>query len=298
MKIKNILREKREWPSLSFEIFPPKPNSPFDILQIANECAKLSPDFMSVTYGAGGSTHDKTIEIASMIKQRHGIETIAHLTCISFTKDQINATAQELVKNNIENVLALRGDLPNDPNFIFPNPLHFEHANDLVTFLNSKFDFCLGGAYYPEGHTESKSMEEDLHFTIKKIESGVEYLISQAFFDNKYYYQSRAKIRDSGFQIPLIAGIMPVMTRSQIERIIKLSGCDVPERLQSLLNKFANDPKGLLEAGLEYTADQIKDLMNNNVDGIHIFTMNNPIALKTLLSKLPFRAISHKALSF
>jgi methylenetetrahydrofolate reductase (NADPH) len=287
MRIVDIIREKAaSRPTLSFEIFPPKPQNSFNIVQIAEELAQYSPDFISVTYGAGGSTRDKTIEVASLIKQNYGIETIAHLTCISFTKDQITATADELVANNIENVLALRGDLPTDPEFKFPTPLHFAHSSDLVAFLNSKYQFCLGGAFYPEGHTETKDLDLDLHYTLEKIESGMDYLISQVFFDNEYYYRIKTRIRELGYETPLLAGIMPILSKSQITRITQLSGCVIPPDLQKILELYGDDPEALLEAGIEYTAKQIEDLIERGVDGIHLFTMNNPKAVKMLLQRI------------
>lgn len=287
MKIVEIIKKRNICrPTLSFEIFPPKPQSNMDIVQIADELAKFAPDFISVTYGAGGSTKDKTIEIASMIKQKYGIETIAHLTCISFTKDQIAETAQKLRGENIENILALRGDIPVDPNFKFPNPLHFEHADDLVHYLSSQFSFCLGGAFYPEGHTETKDLAKDLFYTIKKINSGMEFLISQMFFDNTFFYRSRAKIRELGYKTPLIAGIMPIMSAAQMDRVCKLSGCEFPELLTKIMKNYAHSPDALREAGLEFTANQIVDLINHDVDGIHIYTMNNPSIIKQLLTKI------------
>jgi len=287
MKVCEIIRQKKQAQKclLSFEIFPPKPQNNFDIIPIADKLAQLLPDFISVTYGAGGSTQDKTIEIAGMIKEKYQIETIAHLTCISFTKDQIENAANELKKTQIENILALRGDLPNDPDFRFPTPLHFEHANDLVRFLNSKYKFCFGGAFYPEGHPENKDLDKELKFTLKKIDSGMEFLISQLFFKNENFYRARTRIRESGYNTPLIAGILPIVSAPQIERIANLTGCELPDSVKEILERNKNNPEALKEEGLEYTANQINDLLENNVDGIHIYTMNNPTITKRLLEK-------------
>ena len=287
MKIVDLIAEKsRQRPTLSFEIFPPKPQSPFNMVQIAEELAQYSPDFISVTYGAGGSTRDTTIEVASFIKEHYGIETVAHLTCIAFTKDQIEATAKELAAHHIENVLALRGDLPTDPTYPFPTPLHFAHSGDLVEFLNSKFNFCLGGAFYPEGHTETKDLDRDLYYTARKIDSGMEYLISQVFFTNEYYYRTRDRIRALGYSTPLLAGIMPITSKAQITRITQLSGCEIPAEVKTILDQFGDDPKALFDAGVDYTAHQIIDLIEHHVDGIHLFTMNNPAAVKALLQRI------------
>jgi methylenetetrahydrofolate reductase (NADPH) len=287
VKIIDIINQKKlSRPTLSFEIFPPKSASSLNIVDVANDLARFEPDFISVTYGAGGSTHDKTIEIASLIKKKYGIETIAHLTCISFTRTQIESTANELVNNNIENVLALRGDLPTDPNFKFPTPLHFAHASDLVDYLSQNYEFCLGGAFYPEGHTESVDLASDLFYTQNKIKSGMKFLISQAFFDNRFFYRARSELRASHFKTPLLAGIMPILSMKQIEHIIQLSGCSIPTELAELLNKHRGDPDALFEAGIEYTACQIEDLIENHVDGIHIYTMNNPKAVNALLKRI------------
>ena len=234
----------------------------------------------------GGSTKDKTIEVASMIKQKYGIETIAHLTCISFTKDQIAETSQKLVKEKIENVLALRGDLPKDPTFEFPNPLQFEHSDDLVRVFETHFNFCLGGAFYPEGHTETKNLDKDLYSALKKINSGMDFMISQMFFDNKYYYHSRSKIRALGYKTPLLAGIMPIMSLPQMDHVCKLSGCEFPVALTKIMKDYADSPENFKEAGFDFTANQIVNLINHDVDGIHIYTMNNQRTIKQILTKV------------
>jgi len=277
MFIREKYQSKR--PVLSFEIFPPKKDlalqSIFDTIEALTV---LRPDFISVTYGAGGSTKDKTIEIASIIQQNYGIDALAHLTCISSTKDQIQEIVKSLEQNEIRNILALRGDFPNDPNFVFPTPLHYEHASDLIAELKARGNFCVGGAYYPEGHIESPDLDTDLRFLKLKVDTGLDFLISQLFFENQafYAYQRRWLPDDRGIVIPYSAGIMPVQSKTQIERMTALAGCSIPPQLKKLLEMHENSPEELKAAGLKYAIEQIRDLIAHGVGGIHIYTMNKP----------------------
>ncbi len=279
MYIRDIYEEKRKQnrPVISFEIFPPKKNFPLtQLLETIEELTKLHPDYISVTYGAGGATKDRTIEIASIIKNNFGIEPLAHLTCISSTKDQIQQITQELEQHSIQNILALRGDKPKDPNFVFPTPLHYEFASDLIEELNTRGDYSIGAAFYPEGHVESPSKEIDLQNVKYKVNQGVDFLISQMFFQNTYLTESIQNLHSLGVNVPFSAGIMPITNPKQISRIADLCGCSFPQELSNLLDSAEKSPLEQREAGIQYAVSQIRDLIEGGIEGIHIYTMNKP----------------------
>ncbi|MCF2141067.1 MAG: methylenetetrahydrofolate reductase [NAD(P)H] [Candidatus Lokiarchaeota archaeon] len=272
---------------LSFEIFPPKKNFPINKLVNQLETfSKLKPDYMSVTYGAGGSTRDRTIEIAGLIKENFGIEPLAHLTCISSTKDQIHRIVQDLENHNIQNVLALRGDLPTDPNFVFPTPLHFEFASDLIQFLKSEGKFCIGAAFYPEGHIEAPNQETDFRNVAYKVKQGTDFLISQMFFDNAFLLDSIQKLHILGVNLPFSAGIMPVTNIKQVKRIASLCGATFPPSLLQELSKRQDDPQMVEEFGINYAVKQIRALIQAGIDGIHIYTMNKPHIAQKIIEKI------------
>lgn len=286
MYIKNIFTSKKS-AALSFEIFPPKKDSPIEtIYKTIDGLKTLNPDFISVTYGAGGSSKDRTVEIASLIKRKYGIESLAHLTCISSTKDEIENIVTMLQENKIENVLALRGDLPQDPNFVFPTPLHYHYASDLVYQLKQKNLFSIGGACYPEGHIECSSMEKDINYLKIKVEAGVDFLITQLFFDNEKLYSFLDKIRKAGINVPVTAGIMPMLSKKQIERCLTLSKTSLPPRFTRILEKYGDDAQVLTEAGIAYATEQIIDLLAWGIDGIHIYTMNRPEIAHRIVSNI------------
>lgn len=271
MFIKDIFSTKKL--SISFEIFPPKnDNSLSGIYKTIEELKGLKPDFISVTYGAGGSSKDKTIEIASTIKNKYNIETLAHLTCITSTKGEIDNILNELKKNNIYNILALRGDIPE--NFQVREDLNYKYAKDLIKEVIKKKDFGIAAAAYPEGHLESKDIDEDIEHLKEKVECGVDFLITQLFFDNNNFYNFREKLYKYGVNVPIVTGIMPVTNKNQIQRIVALSGAFVPEKLKSILDKYQDQPESLKEAGIEYAIGQVTDLISNGVQGIHVYTMN------------------------
>ncbi|MGI6732101.1 MAG: methylenetetrahydrofolate reductase [NAD(P)H] [Anaerovoracaceae bacterium] len=285
MKIRDMFDQKKT--VLSLEVFPPKLDSPVEtIFKTLDELKDINPDFISVTYGAGGKAKDRTIEIASKIKNEYKIESLAHLTCISATKDQISKSLDEIRANNIENVLAMRGDIPEDPSFEFPNPLHYEHAMDLIEEVQEEGQFCIGAACYPEGHIECESKVQDIKHLKKKVDLGADFLITQLFFDNELFYQFMEQIDLAGIDVPVSAGIMPVLNSNQITRMTKLSGCSIPPRLQRILDRYQDNPAALKEAGEAYAIEQIIDLMAWGVQGIHLYTMNKPDTAKRIIGNI------------
>lgn len=281
MKIAELFRQKR--PTVSFEVFPP--NSIYtlnDVFNVIDELAKLKPDFMSVTYGAGGSTRGNTVEIASKIKNINNIEALAHLTCIGATKTEIEGIVEELKKNNIENIMALRGDLPKDKKV---EDKDFKYASDLVRFLKEKKDFSIGGAFYPEGHQETNDLL-DLFNLKKKVDSGTDFLISQIFFENEKFYEFKDKLDKLEVRIPLVAGIMPITNGKQIRRITSMCGCSIPEKLRKILDRYEDKPQAMKEAGIAYAMEQIIELISSDIDGIHIYTMNRIEASKKIMDNI------------
>lgn len=285
MKIKEIYKEKKS--VISLEIFPPKYDSPIEtVYKTLDELKDINPDFISVTYGAGGKAKDRTVEIASKIKNEYRIESLAHLTCISATKQQIKEIFRDMRNNGIENVLALRGDIPEDPDFEFPNPLHYEHASDLIREAREDRTFSIGAACYPEGHVDCGNLVQDVKYLRKKVDMGVDFLITQLFFDNELFYRFMDAIDLAGIDVPVSAGIMPVLNKNQIFRITKLAGCQLPPKLMRILDRYENNPEALKEAGEAYAIEQIIDLMAWGVRGIHLYTMNKPDTAKRIIGNI------------
>lgn len=278
MKIKEKFEQKR--PVISFEIFPPKHGAALqdidETLGILSEC---KPDFISVTFGAGGSSnHNRTIELAKKIKQEYHIDPLVHLTCLTYNKEEIDEFSKVLLENGLENVLALRGD---------ENPSatpkeDFCHAFELTTYLRQKGDFCIGGACYPECHPQSPNRVMDITYLKEKVDAGDEFLISQLFFENSMFYSFVENCKIAGIKVPISPGIMPVINKAQIERMVTLCGASLPERFQKILNKFEDNKQALFDAGMAYAVSQIIDLLANDVDGIHLYTMNNPIVARKI----------------
>jgi methylenetetrahydrofolate reductase (NADPH) len=256
--------------SFSFEIFPPKNTTSLDsILATIDALAPLKPDFMSVTYGAGGSTQGQTVAICSLLENKYHIPAMAHLTCVGATKVSVQALLKQLESAGIQRILALRGDLPKE------NALgEFRYAADLMKFIKSEGKFYLAGACYPEKHIEAPTLESDLSHLKEKVEAGAEMLISQLFFDNEHFYAWREKARLSGIHIPIVAGIMPVTSASQLERMVTLCGATIPTKVRHFINAYQHQPAALKEAGIAYATMQIIDLLAVGVDGIHLYTMN------------------------
>ncbi len=285
MKIKDMFEQKKT--VISLEIFPPKVGASVEtIFRTLDELSGLEPDFISVTYGAGGKEKDRTVEIAGKIKNDYGIESLAHLTCISATKDEIKNTLKTIRESNIENILAMRGDIPEDPDFDFPNPLQYEHAGDLIAEVSSFGGFCIGGACYPEGHVEAESKVKDIKYLKEKTDKGLDFLISQLFFDNELFYRFMEEIDLAGITIPVSAGIMPVLNKNQILRITKLAGCAIPPKFQRILDRYENNPAALKEAGEAYAIEQIIDLMAWGVRGVHLYTMNKPATARRIIGNI------------
>ncbi len=279
MKIKNILESGKV--TVSCELFPPKQGANIQQVQdVVREIAGLGPDFMSVTYGAGGGTSQNTVKIAAEV-QHCGVAALAHLTCVSSTKQQVAGVLEELKANHIENILALRGDIPKDTDF--PSPAHYHYAGELIREIHESGDFCIGAACYPEGHVECEHKEDDLNYLKQKVESGCDFLTTQMFFDNNVFYNFLYRILAKGVSVPVVAGIMPVTNSNQIKRICSLSGTALPPRFKAIVDKFSDKPQAMKQAGIAYATEQIIDLISNGVNSIHLYTMNKPeIAAKIM----------------
>ena len=280
MKLTEIFKQNKY--SLSFEVFPPKTDSAFDSIEWSvRELSAHNPDFMSVTYGAGGGTSRYTTKIASLIKNRLDTTALAHLTCASTPIDTINQILDTLKENHIDNVLAMRGDIPQG--FEKPQGEYYTYAYELVKHIKEYGYFDIGGACYPECHPECESLEKDIDNLKIKVDSGVDFLITQLFYDNDIFYSFLEKVRNKGIYAPVFAGIMPITNIKQIDRIISLSGTKLPDEVKTFLEKFGDKPEELEKAGLEFAIKQINDLLSNGVNGIHIYTMNKPYVARTVL---------------
>lgn len=277
MKISDLF--KKDKISVSCEIFPPKQSEKLQqAAEVVQKLATVRPDFISVTYGAGGGTKANTVHLARIV-QKHGIPALAHLTCVSSTREMVQNTLAELRANHIENILALRGDLPQDVEI----PVHqqYRYASELVSEIRAQGDFCIGAACYPEGHLESANRQEDIAHLKEKVDCGCDFLTTQMFFDNDVFYNFLYRILAKDIRVPVIAGIMPVTNAKQIARICSLSGAVLPPRFSNMADRFVDDPTSMRQAGIAYATEQIIDLISNGVRGIHIYTMNQPdVAIK------------------
>lgn len=273
MKITEILKQDK--PTLSFEVFPPKNEVNYkDVEKATGEIAKLKPDFMSITYGAGGGTSSYTVNIAKEIQKEYAVPTLSHLTCMCSSKEDIKAQLKLLKDNDIENVLALRGDIPNDKSLM--DKSEYTHAIELIRDIKENGDFCIGGACYPDGHVECEHKADDIYFLKEKVNAGLDFLTTQMFFDNNVLYNFLYRIREIGITVPVFAGIMPVTNGKQIKRITELSGTYLPTRFKAIVDKFGDDPAAMKQAGIAYATEQIIDLLANDVRGIHVYSMNKP----------------------
>ena len=281
MKIRDILAEGR--PSVSFEIFPPRKDAPFaPVKEAVERLAHEKPSFMSVTYGASGNAQANTVAIASFV-QDCGVPALAHLTCLSATRESIAEEVASLRKAGIENVLCLRGDLPKDA--AEPPPGCFTHAVDLVRALRPSM-FCLGGACYPECHPDCAHMEDDIAHLREKVDAGLDFVTTQMFFDNNIFYRYLSKLRDHGVTVPVIAGIMPVTNGKQIARICRISGTYLPSRFKAIVDRYGERPAAMLDAGVAYATEQIIDLFANGINAVHIYTMNKPEVAGRIMANL------------
>jgi len=282
MLVRDLLSRTR--PSISFEIFPPKPETPIEtVFATVAGLKELSPDFISVTYGAGGSSRDRTVEIASAVHNRWGLVALAHLTCMGSSPAEVEKVIEALEHEGVCNILAMRGD---------PRPdggeNHFHHASDLIRHIRRGHfsDFSLGAAAYPEGHPESPSLEEDLFHLKEKVDAGADFLITQLFFDNEIFFGFMDKIRALGIGVPVLAGVMPVLNARQIGRIVSLCGASIPPRFARIMSRYEHSPEALSEAGIAYATEQIIDLLSWGADGIHLYTMNRPDVAKRIMESI------------
>lgn len=276
MKVKDLFKSKTVF---SFEVFPPKTTSSVDVIYNAlDQLGDLNPDFISVTYSAGGSGNSGlALDIASKVKSM-GVTPVLHLPCINYTREQINDTLEAAKSRGINHILALRGDINHD----IPPVEDFKYASDLINYLRSKGDFDIAAACYPEGHPDADSLEQDIENLKIKVESGADHLITQLFFDNSYFWNFREKAAAKGINVPIEAGIMPVVNKKQIERMVTTCGASLPQKFVKIMQKYEHNPEALRDAGIAYAIDQIIDLAAGDVDGIHLYTMNNPYVAKKI----------------
>ena len=283
MKIIDKLSEDRI--HISFEVFPPKTDAGFEKVKDATDkIAQLNPSYISVTYGAGGGTSKNTAKIASHIKHELGVESLAHLTCASSTKEEVRQVIENLKQLEIENILALRGDIV--PGMTFPSEERFHYAYELVEEIKKHGDFCIGAACYPEGHVENEHKEDDIKYLKQKVDSGVDFLTTQMFFDNDIHYNFLYRIREAGITVPVLPGIMPITTAAQMKRSQELSGTVFPRRFLALLDRFGDYPDAMKQAGIAYATDQIIDLLANGVKNIHVYSMNKPEVAAKIMENL------------
>ncbi len=284
MKISDILQQNK--PSISFEVFPPKQETGLsDVKQAAGAIAALNPSFMSVTYGAAGSSSKLTIEVAKDIRNLHGVTVMPHLTCVASTREHVEDMINRIQSEGIENIMALRGDIPKDG--VIAND--YAHASDLITHIRAIApDLCIGGACYPEGHIESEHKNKDIDFLKYKVDCGLDFLTTQMFFDNNIFYNFLYRIKDKGINVPVLPGIMPVTTAKQLSRSVQLSGTNVPERFKAIVDRFGDDPDSMRQAGIIYACEQIIDLIANGINHIHVYSMNKPEVAAAILDNLKY----------
>ncbi len=284
MRIAELFKEKKT--VLSFEIFPPKRNDPVDtVYQTIDALKDLAPDFISVTYGAGGSTKGHTVEIASHIQKNCGINALPHLTCATSTRREVEEALGRLEEAGVQNVLALRGDIPAGWEGLADGN-HYTYARELIEHLRARGGFSLGAACYPETHQEALSRNSDLKHLKAKVDAGAEFLISQLFFDNELFYDFMERLDLLDIQVPVTAGIMPMLNRNQIARTVELSGCSLPKKFLRILDRYEHDPVAFREAGMAYAIEQIIDLMSWGISGIHLYTMNRPETARIIVDSI------------
>ena len=285
MKISKLFGQEKL--TMSIEVFPPKTDTLFEsVKEATEEIAKLKPAFMSVTYGAGGGTSKYTLEIAKNLQKTYGVPALAHLTCVSSSKETVVRQIAAIKKAGIENVMALRGDIPAEHVHEDRSHWDYRYATDLVRDLKAMGDFCIGGACYPEIHPDSDNQKNDILHLKEKVDAGCEFLTTQMFFDNHLLYNFLYKIREAGITVPVFPGIMPITNANQIDRALKLSGSYVPQRFKSLVDKFGGDPAAMKQAGIAYATDQIIDLYANGIKNVHLYSMNKPEVAQKIMENL------------
>ena len=282
MKIIDII--KSEKPTLSFEVFPPKTSDNFECVRVATEeIASLKPDFMSVTYGAGGGTSEFTASIAQNIQKTKNVPVLAHLSCVSSTKDEIQKQLISLKEKGIENILSLRGDIPKG---MSKEHLDYHYASELTKEIKDFGGFCIGGACYPESHPESENSIKDIEYLKMKVDAGCDFLTTQMFFDNNILYNFIYRARKAGIDVPVVAGIMPVTNPKSIKRICSISGADLPQRFIRIVDKYGDNPEAMMQAGVAYATEQIIDLYANGVRAVHVYSMNKPQVAKKIMENI------------
>ena len=287
MKISHMFTTKK--PVISFEIFPPKPeyavSTIFDTLE---GLRSLAPDFISITYGAGGGSSSTSFEIAEKVKNEFSMEVLSHFTCVGASAQEVEQSLEELKVMNVENILALRGDLPAG-SVDGKHGGEYRYAKDLIAHINRHSDFCIGAAAYPEGHADCQDIVRNIGYLKQKVENGADFFITQLFFDNNIYTAFLEKVRAAGITIPISVGIMPILSASQITRICKLCGASIPVAVSKMIEKYGANPREMEQAGIEYACSQIQDLLDKQVDGIHLYTMNKYKQTYTIMNKLSLR---------
>ena len=292
MKIKNLLGGKK--PALSFEIFPPKPDYPLDtVYQTITGLRNLKPDFISVTYGAGGANRSRTIEIAAHIREAFQIESVAHLTCMGHSPAELDEILVQMREHGIENLLALRGDPPQGEVSYTPPAGNYRYAVELVRQIRKRGDFCIGAAAYPEGHKECRRWQDDWDYLRAKVEAGVDFLTTQLFFDNRIFYNFLDHMERLGVTVPVLPGIMPILNPGQIKRMVYFSKASIPSQLLKLFDKYGNDNLAFEKAGIDYAIRQIDDLLANGVAGIHLYTMNRAAQIQTIVENSQLKEKHH-----
>lgn len=282
MKIRDMLKEDKY--SISFEVFPPKTQDNYETVEKATrEIAALKPEFMSVTYGAGGGTSAYTVSIARDLQKRHHVPMMAHLTCITSDKEKITSQLALLEENGIENIMALRGDIPEGFDI---GTCSYHHASELIKDIKAYGDFCIGGACYPETHPDSANQTEDIRHLKEKVDAGCEFLVTQMFFDNNILYNYLYKLREAGVLVPVHPGIMPIVNAKQMKRTLKLSGTRLPQRFVQILDAFGETKAAMRQAGIAYATDQIIDLYANGIRSVHVYSMNNPSVASAIMQNL------------
>ncbi|MBR3040258.1 MAG: methylenetetrahydrofolate reductase [Lachnospiraceae bacterium] len=286
MKILDLLNQKNM--SLSFEVFPPKKESGFDSVRMTAEAiAANKPAFMSVTYGAGGGTSRYTLDICKDIEDKYNVPTLAHLTCVSSSRQMVKDKIEEIHSMGIENIMALRGDLTPELEKTDPSTWDYRHAVELVREIKeSGYDFCVGAACYPEKHPDSSDQREDIYYLKEKVDAGVDFLTTQMVFDNNLFFNFLYKIREAGITVPVLPGIMPITNANQVERAIKLSGSFMPQRFKAIVDYFGSDPDAMKQAGIAYATDQIIDLYANGITNVHVYSMNKPDVAEAIMNNL------------
>ena len=284
MKIKEILQQKR---TVSCEFFPPREEDGIPaVFRAIDRVRVYNPDFVSVTYGAGGSTRDFTERITMQVKQETDLEVMAHLTCVAQTRDEVNGVLERLDEAGVENVIALRGDPPRGQENFVPEDGGFSHATELIDHIRANFDFGLAAACYPEGHTESPDLDLDISYAREKVDRGADFLITQLFYDNRYFFEFMERAQRAGIDVPVIPGVLPILNTAQIRRFTSLCGATIPPELDSQLEQHAEDDNAVRELGVEYASRQVEELWENGVPGIHFYVLNRSYSVSRILANL------------